>query len=43
MATLVNGVVAADPGMAGRVHVEHLAVADGAVLPYGLIKQKRCR
>ena len=43
MATLVDGVVAADLGMARRVHVEHLAVADGAVLSYGLIKQKRCR
>ena len=32
VATLVVGVVAADLGTAGRVHVEHLAVADGAKL-----------
>ena len=32
MATLVVSVVAADLGAAGRVHVEHLAVADGAKL-----------
>ena len=36
VATLVVGVVAADLGTAGRVHVEHLAVADGAKL---LLKQ----
>ena len=33
---LVIGVIAADLGAAGRVHVEHLAVADGAKL---LLKQ----
>ena len=36
VATLVVGVVAADLGTARRVHVEHLAVADGAKL---LLKQ----
>ena len=36
VAALVVGVVAADLGTAGRVHVEHLAVADGAKL---LLKQ----
>ena len=36
VAALVVGVVAADLGAAGRVHVEHLAVADGAKL---LLKQ----
>ena len=36
MATLVVGVVATDLGTAGRVHVEHLAVADGTKL---LLKQ----
>ena len=32
VAALVVGVVATDLGTAGRVHVEHLAVADGAKL-----------
>ena len=32
VATLVVGVVATDLGTAGRVHIEHLAVADGAKL-----------
>ena len=32
VATLVVGVVATDLGTAGRVHVEHLAVADGTKL-----------
>ena len=36
VATLVVGVVAADLGTAGRVHVEHLALVDGAKL---LLKQ----
>ena len=36
VATLVVGVVAADLGAAGRVHIENLAVADGAKL---LLKQ----
>ena len=36
VATLVVGVVATDLGTPGRVHVEHLAVADGAKL---LLKQ----
>ena len=36
VAALVVGVVAADLGTAGRVHIEHLAVADGAKL---LLKQ----
>lgn len=36
VATLVVGVVATDLGTAGRVHIEHLAVADGAKL---LLKQ----
>ena len=36
VAALVVGVVATDLGTAGRVHVEHLAVADGAKL---LLKQ----
>jgi hypothetical protein len=32
VAALVVGVVAADLGAAGRVHIEHLAIADGAKL-----------
>ena len=36
MAALVIGVIAADLGAPGRVHVEHLAVSDGAKL---LLKQ----
>ena len=36
VAALVVGVVAADLGTAGRVHIEHLAIANGAEL---LLKQ----
>ena len=36
VAALVVGVVATDLGTAGRVHIEHLAIADGAKL---LLKQ----
>ena len=36
VAAFVVGVVAADLGAAGRVHIEHLAIADGAKL---LLKQ----